>query len=78
MNRPRGLCWHCYHVPGVKELYPPTSKYARHGVPNYCGTRPWPTPTAAAPGTPEKLAELGRRAEAGEELWHPADAAVED
>lgn len=28
-NRPRGLCWPCYYTPGVKELYPSTSKYGR-------------------------------------------------
>ena len=33
VNRPRGLCWSCYYTPGVKELYPPTSKYAPTGEP---------------------------------------------
>lgn len=27
-NRPRGLCWRCYYAPGVKALYPSTSKHA--------------------------------------------------
>lgn len=22
INRPRGLCWGCYHTPGVRQLYP--------------------------------------------------------
>lgn len=26
--RPRGLCWRCYYRPGVRDLYPSTSKYA--------------------------------------------------
>lgn len=26
-NRHRGLCWSCYYKPGVRELYPSTSKY---------------------------------------------------
>lgn len=32
-NRPLGLCWTCYYKPGVRALYPSTSKYApkRHG-----------------------------------------------
>lgn len=28
VNRPRGLCWNCYYTPGVKALYPVTSKFA--------------------------------------------------
>jgi hypothetical protein len=27
VNRPCGLCWGCYYAPGVKELYPSTSKF---------------------------------------------------
>ncbi len=27
VNRPLGLCWHCYYCPGVRALYPSTSKY---------------------------------------------------
>ena len=26
-NRPRGLCWSCYYKPGVRDLYPSTSKF---------------------------------------------------
>lgn len=37
--------------------------------------RPKPVPTAAAPGSREKIEELRRRATAGEELWHEADSA---
>ncbi len=69
VNRPRGLCWSCYYTPGVKELYPSTSKYARRGVGNFTGNAPLPpVPTTAAPGTPEKLAVLEQRAkhEAGD------------
>ena len=42
VNRPRGLCWSCYYTPGVKELYPSTSKYARRGVGNFTGNAPLP------------------------------------
>lgn len=39
VQRPCGLCWPCFYTPGVRELYPPTSKYGRPG--------PRPTGTAA-------------------------------
>lgn len=26
-NRSRGLCWHCYYTPGVRELYTSGNKY---------------------------------------------------
>lgn len=74
-HRPRGLCWTCYYAPGVRDLYPSTSKYARRGVGNFNGNTPLPPePTAAKPGTPEKIAVMGARAEAGQQLWHPDDA----
>src|SRR5262245_2174904 len=31
-------------------------------------------PTVAAPGSEEKIAELARRVEQGQSLWHPGDA----
>lgn len=34
-HRPRGLCWTCYYQPGVKELYPVTSKYAPKSTKEY-------------------------------------------
>lgn len=74
VNRPRGLCWSCYYTPGVKELYPSASKFARRGVGNDPGDRPPPpVPKSAPAGSEEKIAVLGRRAEAGQSLWHPAD-----
>lgn len=33
VNRPRGLCWSCYYTPGVKALYPSTSKHAPKSPP---------------------------------------------
>jgi hypothetical protein len=75
VNRPRGLCWACYYTPGVRELYPSTSKYSRRGVPNFAGAAPLPAvPTTAAPGTPEKLKVLEQRAKALKALFHPADS----
>jgi len=74
-NRPRGLCWSCYYTPGVRELFPSTSKFARRGIGNgnvqvLLATKP----TAAFPGSPEKVAVLAERARQGVSLWHPADA----
>ncbi len=73
--RQRGLCWTCYWVtPGVREQYPPLGAAGRRGVPNFAGYAPPPAePTAARPGTPEKIAVMGQRAMRGEQLCHPAD-----
>jgi len=73
-NRPRGLCWSCYYTPGVRELYPSTSKFARRGVKDFNGRARLPEPTSALPGTPEKVAVLELRARLGQQLWHPLDA----
>ena len=76
-NRPRGLCWSCYYRPGVRERFPSTSRYARHGVDDFNGNPALaPAPTAALPGTPEKLAVLEERARLRQALWHPLDALV--
>jgi len=77
-SRPRGLCWSCYYSPGVRELYPSTSKFARRGVSDFCGKARLPEPTTALPGTPEKVAVLEERARLGLALWHPLDARLEN
>ena len=78
VNRPRGLCWSCYYRPGVRDQYPSTSKFARRGVGNFAGAAPVPPrPTAAMPGSAEKLAVLEERARMKLSLWHPDDARVE-
>src|SRR5688572_3585844 len=75
VNRPRGLCWTCYYTPGVKDLYPSTSKYARRGEGNFTGNAPLPPiPTTAPPGSPEKLEVLAQRARNKQALWHPLDS----
>lgn len=73
--RPRGLCWVCYQAPGVRDLYPVVSKFARAGVYAFDSRRPPlpPSPTGAVPGTPEKVAVLAGRAAAGWHLYHPLD-----
>lgn len=78
VNRPKGLCWGCYYAPGVRELYPSTSKYAKRGVGNFAGEAPLAdAPTTAAPGTPEKIAVMEGRAAVKRALFHPADARFE-
>jgi hypothetical protein len=75
VNRPRGLCWSCYYKPGVRELYPSTSKYARRGEGNQVAEPALPdAPTQALPGTPEKIAVLAERVRRKQALWHPDDA----
>lgn len=70
--RPRGLCWRCFYAPGVRERYATVGKSGRRGIESTQSTSP--SPTAALPGTPAKVAVLESRAAAGESLWHPADA----
>jgi hypothetical protein len=77
-NRPRGLCWSCYYTPGVRDLYPSTSKFARRGVADFYGKTRLPEPTRALPGSPEKVAVLEERASLGQALWHPLDARIEE
>lgn len=74
-SRALGLCFRCSRDPAVRLLYPSIHRGARRGIPDRCGGYRLPAePTAALPGTPEKLAELERRALAGISLWHPEDA----
>ncbi len=73
-NRPRGLCWSCYYRPGVRDMYPSTSKFARRGIEDFNGRTPLPIkPTAALPGSNEKSAILAERARMKQSLWHPED-----
>jgi len=78
VNRPRGLCWSCYYTPGLRDLYPSTSKFARHGIGDFLGPVKRPImPTPARPGSPEKVAILEERARLHQELWHPFDAPLD-
>jgi hypothetical protein len=78
-SRPRGLCWSCYYTPGVRERFPSTSKFARHGVDDFNGKAPLAAaPTTALPGTPEKVAVLEERARLRQALWHPLDALADE
>jgi hypothetical protein len=71
-SRSRGLCWTCYYTPGVRQRYPSTSKFG-HWADNHGRAIVPCRPTAAQPGTPEKVAVLARRAALHQELWHRLD-----
>jgi hypothetical protein len=77
-RRPRQLCWTCYYSPGVRESYPITSKFWRQGAGvGSRAPRPAAFPTAAAPGSLEKILVLTQRAELRQDLWHPEDATLD-
>lgn len=76
-DRPRGLCWHCYYAPGVRERYASTSKFAYRGVGGGMADRPLPSEaTDIRPGTVEKIELLTARAAREEALFHPDDVTV--
>lgn len=75
VNRPRGTCWGCYYTPGIRDLYPSTSKFARRGVGSKYTGEP-DTPTVVEPGSENKIAEMERRAAEGKSLFHPDDPNV--
>jgi hypothetical protein len=78
VSRPRGLCWSCYYAPGVRDLYPSTSKYARRGLNDFNGRATLPqAATRALPGSPEKVTILEQRARHRQALWHPQDAPMD-
>jgi hypothetical protein len=78
VSRPRGLCWTCYYTPGLRELYPSTSKYAQRGVDDFNGRVELPPePTRAPPGSSEKVSILAQRARQRLALWHPQDAPMD-
>jgi hypothetical protein len=80
VSRPRRLCWCCYYCPGVRDLYPVTSKYAlnrRLGSGQGNGGYRLPElPTDAAPGSEAKIRVLEERIARREALWHPADLTI--
>lgn len=78
VSRPRGLCWTCYYTPGLRTLYPSTSKYGQRGVSDTnARATPPPFPTTALPGSPEKIAVLAERAQNHQQLWHPRDGMLD-
>ncbi len=80
----RGLCRHCYEIPGVRQHYPlvrPPRKKKRYApaLPKDAWNRPLfepPSPTAARPGSLEKIAVMEWRVANGYRPFHPGDATV--
>src|SRR5688500_4225283 len=78
ISRPRGLCWNCYYLPGVREQVPSTSKFGRRGPGKlFAAAALWLFPTVAPPASSEKVAILEQRAALHQELFHPDDATLE-
>lgn len=80
-SRPKGLCWRCYYTDGVALGHKPLSKYGTRYLDrqmeegDICGGYSLPpAPTAAMPGTQEKMLVLAARVEARVALHHPLDA----
>lgn len=71
-NRPRGLCYCCYRT--VRDLYAATSRYCIAGLDYADEPRTPCCPTAARPGSADKMAVMQTRLTAGESLFHPLDA----
>ena len=71
----RQLCWKCRHIPAISCCYPSTAP--RGSRPDFYGRGTLPEPTAALPGSPEKIDVLTARAAAGQQLWHPLDAPLD-
>jgi len=69
----QGLCRPCADDPSIPR---PHSKFANRGTGNVPPTA-LPEPTAVPPG-PARVAVLEQRALAGQALWSPLDAHLED
>lgn len=74
VSRPGGLCWACYYTPSVRQQYVVRTRCGRRGLGGRPGRKPALEPTDALPGSEEKIRVLMKRAERGQELWHPHDA----
>lgn len=73
-NRPRGLCWTCYHSDAREKYSVSEHLGANRGISLGNRTPGLPeTPTDVAPGSDEKVRVLEERAAAGVALWHPGD-----
>jgi hypothetical protein len=82
VSRPRGLCWACFHTPGVKQHYPPVFRtrtgkvYDMPEVCDFVGDAPLPERTDTLPGTEERLRVFEDRAARRLALFHPDDPAI--
>jgi hypothetical protein len=76
-TRPRGLCRKCHKNKGIRRLYGPVSAHGRRTPvwQDKVGPRSLPPePTAARPGSVEKMLVLQHRISRGYKPWHPLDA----
>lgn len=72
---PGGLCRPCYLDPLIKRRYVGVARDYGLNADTQRYDAPMPGgPTAALPGTPEKIAVMEARNERGEQLHHPLDA----
>ena len=73
----RSLCRSCWSNRAVRRRFPAQKQETRLGRPDGRGLQ-LPPPTAARPGTAEKIAVFEMRAVMGYKLFHPLDGALED
>lgn len=73
-DRGRRLCYRCRQDPTARATCPPRGDVRGHGGGNRGTGLREPEPTAAPPGSPEKVEVLADRAERGERLWSDRDA----
>lgn len=71
VNRPRGLCWTCYHDTEIRQLY--AIAIYGYGADNK-NPKPPTTPTTHSAGTIQRIMVYAERAKNGEQLWHPDDS----
>lgn len=82
-NRPKGLCWSCYYTPGVRKLYPSTSKYApgskTHGMlPCEECKDPWGIMRSDVRAGEPQLCVACRKPEDEREYWRQRFAELEE
>jgi hypothetical protein len=71
----RGLCWRCHRDPRVREAFAdPAPSATDNDACDFYGRGKPTTPTAALPGSPEKIEVLTQRAQSREAMFHPEDA----
>ena len=76
VSRPRGLCWKCFARRRIRVRYTPAQRrQSETGL--KCRNAPLPPlPTAALPGSPQKVLVMMQRAAAHQQLFHPDDASL--
>lgn len=73
----RNLCWTCYRKKAIRFRYP-ILHGTRTGPIRQVRDGPPLEATAAVPGSEAKILAMMRRAGAGESLFHPDDAHLDD